>query len=108
MGQQSLGHRLQRRVAGGMTVLVVDGLEPVEVKIDQAGRGPIALGKGAHAVQFPQKPPPVQQRRQRVAVRQVLRRLQSTFQESHFVAQRVQFPQQGLDGSHDGGRHFSG
>jgi hypothetical protein len=72
VGDQALGDRLQRRVAGGVAVAVVDRLEAVEVEIDEAGRRAVALGEGLHAGQLAHEGAAVEQRGQRVAVGQAL------------------------------------
>jgi len=46
------GHRLEERVARGMAVAVVDGLEPVEIDIDERGAGAVTLGVGERALQL--------------------------------------------------------
>jgi hypothetical protein len=68
IGEQPVGDRPDRRVPRRVAEAVVDALQVVQVEIDQAGRGPIALGEGADAAQLPDQRPPVQERRQGVAV----------------------------------------
>ncbi len=48
MIQQAPGHLLQGGVARRVAVAVVDGLEAIEIEIDQAGGRAVAAGEGLH------------------------------------------------------------
>src|SRR6185295_16132548 len=62
------GDRLQDRVTGGVTVPVVDGLEAVEIGIQQCATGPVAIDIGEGAFEFARKAAPVEHVGERVCV----------------------------------------
>src|SRR6185369_9517494 len=69
---EDLGDMLEGGIAGSMAVLVVDGLQPVEVEIDDAGRRAVAPGKGHHARQLAHEGTSVRDWHQRILVGEAL------------------------------------
>ena len=106
IGLETFGHRLQAGVARRMAEAVVDSLQVVEVKIDQAGGRSVALGEGADAAEFPHQGAAVEQRRQGIAVGQVLDLGQPPLQPPDFTAQVVDLAEQGLDRALHRRRHL--
>ena len=79
-----------------MAEAVVDALEAVEIEIDEAGVGPVALGKGGDPPEFAHEGPPVQHRGQHVAVGQAFHFAKLAFEAADLAAQVVDFAEQGL------------
>ena len=52
MGDEFARRRLEQRIAGGVTVPIIDCLEAVEVDIDKRGRGAVALHVSERALEI--------------------------------------------------------
>jgi len=70
---ENVGHMKKRRITRGMAVEIVDGFEIVEVNKDQANIRAVPVDIGQRALQFPVKAAPVQNRKQDILMRTVLK-----------------------------------
>ena len=85
---------VQRGVSGGMTVLVIDRLEAVEVEIDQSGRCVVAFGQRQRAANFAQEGAAVQHRQHHVVIGQGFQFADAAAQAFGFLAELVDFAHQ--------------
>ena len=94
------------RVARGMSLGVVDLLEPVDVEIDDAGRSAVAFGERQVARQLAEEGAPVRDRRKRILVGELFEILDPRAAVLQLLAHPVHFLYQLHDGFLDFRRHF--
>lgn len=106
MGGEQARDMLQGGVAGGMAMGVVDGLETVEVYVDQGRRRLVPLGEGEGLGDLAQEGTPVEHRKQRIVIGQGFKLAHPAAQAFGFLAELVDFAHQGQQGTLDVRRQF--
>jgi hypothetical protein len=77
----------QGGIARSVAMSIVDGLEPVDVEVQQAAGGAVALDVFDRARQIAQERAPIADRRQRILVREPLQLQQPALRREQLVAQ---------------------
>ena len=106
IAQQQLGDVLERRVAGGVAPGVVDPLHAVDVEVEHAAGHAVALGEGDHARELAHEGAPVEHRRQRIPVGQLLQVLDPPARPAQLLAQALGLGHEPVDGGAHLGREF--